>query len=310
MYASVVNHSVNAGGIWVSDNTNLGAASTWTRITPPGRTEGHPGNIKVLDNGTVLCTFNARRNAAGAFTSSSGVFIYNPGLLQWSDKSDTRQFYWTQDVVVDPNDPTQKTWYAGVYNGWGGPPNGLGGLYRTTDGGNSWTRLNTMEGVTSLTFNPQNPDHVFVATETDGLLSCVDINSSSPVFQSVPAYPFRQPHRIFFNPYNANEVWISSFGNGMRVGDMTTTKIFSVGDKKSNLNVFPNPASSNVTVRVPKSALGYRLQILDFAGKEIFSEVNYLLDVKLNSQNWEPGIYFVRVESAEGNYSTTFTKYQ
>jgi hypothetical protein len=33
--------------------------------------------------------------------------------------------YWTKDVVIDPHDATQNTWYAGVWSGWGGPPNGL-----------------------------------------------------------------------------------------------------------------------------------------------------------------------------------------
>jgi len=305
MYASVVNHSANAGGVWVSNDINLGASSTWTRITPPGRTEGHPGNIQVLNNGTLLCTFNGRRNAAGAFTQSSGVFIYNPGLQQWSDKSDARQFYWTHDVVVDPNDLSQNTWYAGVYNGWGGPPNGLGGLYKTTNGGNSWTRLNTMEGVTSLTFNPLNPDQVFIATEADGLLSCNDINSATPTFQSVPGYAFRQPQRIFFNPYNQTEVWVSSFGNGMRIGDMTSTGVFSTNEKNNELIVFPNPASSFITVNVPISAFGHQLQVFDFTGREIFSEMVNSMSVNLNTEYWQRGIYFVRVE----NYTASISRY-
>ena len=305
MYASIVNHGANAGGIWVSHNINLGASSTWTRITPPGRTEGHPGNIQVLNNGTVLCTFNGRRNAAGAFTQSSGVFIYNPGIQQWSDKSDSRQFYWTHDVVVDPNDPTQNTWYAGVYNGWGGPPNGLGGLYKSTNGGNSWTRLDTTEGVTSLTFNPENADHVLIATETEGLLSCDDINSATPTFQSVPGYPFRQPHRIFFNPFNPSEVWVSSFGNGMKVGDMTSTDIFSRPEITGDLQAWPNPASKNVTISFPNAVLNCELNVFDFTGRKIFSEKIKTAQVELNTEVWKQGIYFVRVESAEGNFSTS-----
>ena len=31
-------------------------------------------------------------------------------------------------------------------------------------------------------------------------------------------YPFRQPERIFINPFNTNEVWIASFGDGLAVG--------------------------------------------------------------------------------------------
>jgi photosystem II stability/assembly factor-like uncharacterized protein len=309
MYASVVNHGANAGGIWVSDDINLGASSTWTRITPPGRTEGHPGNIQVLNNGTVLCSFNGRRNASGAFTQSSGVFIYNPGLQQWSDKSDARQFYWTHDVVVDPNDPTQNTWYAGVYNGWGGPPNGLGGLYKTTNAGSSWTRLDTLEGVTSLAFNPQNPNQVFVATETDGLLSSSDINSVTPSFQSVMSYPFRQPQRIFFNPYNSTEVWVSSFGNGMRVGDMTITGFFSDQNKNENLFAWPNPASDHVTVNVPDDAVNTMLKVFDYTGREISSEKISATNVDLNTMTWKRGIYFVRISGSDNDYSTRITIY-
>ena len=44
------------------------------------------------------------------------------------DRSDPRIHYWTNDVVIDPSDPTQNTWYVGVYSGWGGNANDLGGL--------------------------------------------------------------------------------------------------------------------------------------------------------------------------------------
>ena len=29
--------------------------------------------------------------------------------------------------------------------------------------------------------------------------------------------PFRQPERVFFNPFNPNEVWVTSFGGGVMV---------------------------------------------------------------------------------------------
>ena len=31
-------------------------------------------------------------------------------------------YYWTKDIVIDPNDASQNTWYAGVFSGWGGTP--------------------------------------------------------------------------------------------------------------------------------------------------------------------------------------------
>jgi hypothetical protein len=126
--------------------------------------------------------------------------------------------YWTMDLVVDPSDPTQSTWYVGVYSGWGGPPNGLGGLYATTNRGLAWTQLNSDDGVSSCTFNSLNTNELYVTTEGDGLLFSSNIHSASPTLSLVASYPFGQPERVFFNPYNPSQIWVTSFGNGIRIG--------------------------------------------------------------------------------------------
>jgi hypothetical protein len=34
----------------------------------------------------------------------------------------------------------------------------------------------------------------------------------------VESYPFFQPLRVIYNPYNASELFVTSFGNGLHVG--------------------------------------------------------------------------------------------
>ena len=129
LYAATAN-STN-GGIYVSSNIQNGAASTWTneRCASPPRTQGHAFNIKALNDGTLVCTYSGRRaGSPQEFTASSGVFVSTNSGASWLDRSHPNMDYWTQDVVVDTNDTTQSTWYGGVYSGWGGPPNGLGGF--------------------------------------------------------------------------------------------------------------------------------------------------------------------------------------
>ncbi|MBL0084663.1 MAG: hypothetical protein IPP37_20500 [Saprospiraceae bacterium] len=105
-----------------------------------------------------------------------------------------------------------------MFSGWGGAPNGLGGLYKTTNRGTSWVKLtgSLIDRVTSITFNPLQTAEVYLTTEGQGLWKCTNILAASPVFEIVDAYPFQQPERVFFNPYDASEMWVTSFGNGVK----------------------------------------------------------------------------------------------
>jgi hypothetical protein len=171
----------------------------------------------VLNDGTLVVSFSGRRDSTGAFTASSGVFVSVDGGQTWLDRSDAGMQYWTWDVVVDPFDATQNTWYAGVFSGWGGPPNDLGGLYKSSNRGISWTRVLANDGVTSITFNPNDQNEAYMTTETRGLWFSNNI-TATPTFSAVANYPFRQPERVFFNPFNLNEIWVTSFGGGVQVG--------------------------------------------------------------------------------------------
>jgi hypothetical protein len=221
LFASVIATNMSVAGIYVSANIENGAAATWQRLAAPPRTQGHPFNIHPLKDGALVCTYSGRR--AGdpqEFMASSGVFYSTNAGASWIDRSDATMDYWTMDLVVDPNDTAQNTWYVGVYSGWGGPPNGLGGLYKTTNRGLTWANLNNNDGnsFSSCTFNPLNSNELYMTTETEGLWFSSNINAASPTLTQVAGYPFGQPERVFFNPYNSSEIWVTSFGNGIRVG--------------------------------------------------------------------------------------------
>ena len=240
MYASVIHYSggTGQGGIWRTNDLNNLGTSVWAKLSNPPRTQGHPASIIVLNDGKVVCTFSGRRTSAGAFTASSGVFIYDPVGDAWTDVSHAGMQYWTKDIVIDPSDPTQNTWYVCVFSGWGGAPNGLGGLYKTTNRGGSWTKLTgtQFDRVTSITFNPSLLTQAYLTTETQGLWISSNMNAATPSWTLVSSYPFRQPERVFFNPFNTNEVWVTSFGNGLKVGLQSTTlplKLISFSGNRS-----------------------------------------------------------------------------
>ncbi len=306
LYAAVVNHTSNLGGIWVSNNINLGASSTWTQLSAPPRTEGHPYSILVLNDGTLVCTYSGRRNSSGTFTASSGIYTYNTGTSTWTDKSDNGMFYWTKDVVIDSNDVTQNTWYVGVFSGWGGAPNGLGGLYKTTNRGTTWTKIATQDRVTSCTFNPANANQVFLTTEYEGLWMSTDINSATPSFQLVNSYPFKQPERVFFNPYDANEMWVTSFGNGMKVGTIVPNGVSFAEVNNGAIHLYPNPGKEFAVCSLQFARdTKVELTVTDISGRVLFNEqmetVNRKLETTLDMRKFSKGIYFVNVKTNESS---------
>jgi photosystem II stability/assembly factor-like uncharacterized protein len=288
-YASVIHYSggTGVGGVYVTNDLNNLASSTWTLLPNPPRTEKHPASLVVLNDGKLVATYSGRRTSAGAFTASSGVFIYDPVSNTWSDVSHTGMYYWTKDVVIDPNDPLQNTWYVNVFSGWGGPPNGLGGIYKTTNRGTSWTKLTgtTIDRVTSCTFNPYNPNQIYITTEGQGLWISHNINSATPTFSMVPSYPFQQPERVFFNPYVAGEIWVTSFGNGMKTGTVTVTGAIEFKNEERSSFVYPNPASNQISFKTElKQGDKMHYEILDISGKIIFSgELKYETELNINS---------------------------
>ncbi|MCX6182137.1 MAG: T9SS type A sorting domain-containing protein [Bacteroidetes bacterium] len=311
MYASVVHYGAGAGvgGIYVCNNIQNGASSTWIKLSNPPRTQGHPASIVVLNDGKVLCTYSGRRSTS--FTNSSGVFIYDPIGAQWSDVSDPGMYYWTKDVVVDPFDVTQNTWYVSVFSGWGGAPNGLGGLYRTSDRGLHWSKISDLDRVTSCTFNPKNKNDVFLTTEATGLWYSSNINAVTPVFTEVDDYPFQQPERVFFNPYNENEVWVTSFGNGMRMGLISTTGI-QFENLEDQISLFPNPASEQLFISLPKEVSGeVSISIIDICGRTIRTTSEHRFtneNISLNVQDLSAGLYVVKVNNNQHSSSLLFQK--
>jgi len=298
-YASVIHYSngTGIGGVYRCDNLQNGATSTWTLLPDPPRTQKHPAAIVVLNDGTVVCTFSGRRNSSG-FTNSSGVFTYNPTNGAWADVSHPGMYYWTKDIVVDPGDPTQNTWYTAVFSGWGGAPNGLGGLYRTTNRGQSWAKLtgSQFDRVTSLTFNPNNAKQVYLTTEQQGLWISNDVSLANPVFSQVGSYDFRQPERVFFNPYDASKIWVSSFGHGMKVGSLGATPVQNPEVLKA-LDIYPNPAKTEVFVTADKPG---EAQLYDLNGRlrstfSIKAGINVL-----NLRGLEAGNYLMKSEGKVG----------
>lgn len=296
LYASVVNSA--SGGIYKTTNLNANAASTWNITATPPRTEGHPYNVRVLNDGTLVSSWSGRRDN-NAFTQSSGVYSSGNGGTSWQDVSDPGMHYWTKDLIIDPHDAAQNTWYAAVHSGWGGPANNLGGLYKTTNRGSSWTRVFDSYRVESATIHPLNGNEMYVTTESDGLWYSSNLNTATPVFSNLEEYPFQHPTRVFFNPYNEHDIWTTTFGNGLRLGVDGSVSNGLAEETAQTVRIYPNPADQELTV-VAKSAIS-SWELTDLSGKKVLEGKAQSVQVTITTQVLKAGSYLLKTTDARGN---------
>jgi photosystem II stability/assembly factor-like uncharacterized protein len=209
LYASVVNSTV--GGIYRLDLAHLDQPATL--LPAPPRTKGHPFSLHVLHDGSLVASFSGHQDGnTRVFADRSGVFLLPPGATAWEDRSAPEMHYWTKDLVVDPRN--EDRWYVGVFSHDARP---FGGLYRSADRGLTWQRIANNYRVESCAIDPRNPRRMYMTTQGEGLWLSENLDDDLPVFHQVREYPFQQPTRVFWNPFDPHEVWTLSYGGGMHV---------------------------------------------------------------------------------------------
>ncbi|RMG78773.1 MAG: hypothetical protein D6714_17470 [Bacteroidetes bacterium] len=295
LYASVV-HSTE-GGIFVTHDLNNGANSNWTRLPAPPRTEGHPFNILVLEDGRLLTTWSGRLDDDGSFTLSSGVFISDDGGQNWADRSHPDMQRWTKDLFVDPQNPD--TWLVGVFSHWGAWPNEVGGVYRTFDAGQTWSLLGDFYRVESCRLIGER---LFVCTETEGLWFSENPFDPAPQFRLIESFPFGHPTRVFPDQLSpdALSVYVTSFGTGTWRGNLIINSTTQTNSAPT-LNLFPNPAKGQLWVDLPASGVPTRFEWYDLGGhlKKWTSLVSPGAPLKLDIATLRPGVYILLTQMGE-----------
>ena len=195
--------------------------STWTKVSNPARTQGHPFTIGVLnDAGFIIASYSARKNASGNLTESSGVFSSDDFGITWKDLSIPEMRRFTKDVSWNPESPA--IIYAAVQGGESsdGQNAGVGGLYRSPDSGKTWRRVFVNEGCQSATVSPRHQSLVYVTTAADGLHATSNAAAPAPNYAKLTSFPFARAKRVFFDPTasSTGKIWVTTQGGGVFQG--------------------------------------------------------------------------------------------
>jgi photosystem II stability/assembly factor-like uncharacterized protein len=147
-----------AGGVWKTINSG----ATWTPIFDSQAMSSIGAIAVAASNHQVIYVGSGEGALRGNITWGDGVYKSSDGGKTWAHigLKDTRQI---GAVIVDPNNPDIAL-VAAIGHAFG--PNSERGVFRTTDGGKTWTRTlfkDDKTGAIDVVFDPHDAKIVYAA---------------------------------------------------------------------------------------------------------------------------------------------------
>ena len=229
LYASIFGEN-EAAGVYISTNSG----KTWKQ------TPGQPGVLPNRHLGRLALhpkTGDLYSLVTGLRAPSPDYF--NPeggGLWRSSDQGATWRHLtkgsllcrWATAFAFDPKN--EKAIYVTAATPQGGV--GVGGVYKTVDGGTTWFQILDDKGALRLVPNgapydhfmavavhPDNPKLVFCGSTLKGLF--ISLDGGAPLsWRWCEDFPFASIQNISFDPRDSDIIYISSMGAGVWAGSV------------------------------------------------------------------------------------------
>ena len=114
-----------------------------------------------------------------------------------------------------------------------------------------------------------------------------------------------------FTTLGTNDYYCGIHGAGSMSGTITVVADGSLSvpafkDSMEAINIYPNPASSNLNIDVPSQLkTGLTIEVYDVLGKKLLQKSISKLTTNISISQWNTGVYLMKISSADKGISIT-----
>ena len=82
----------------------------------------------------------------------------------------------------------------------------------------------------------------------------------------------------------------------------------SFEDPTDEFTITPNPAKSQLNIKLPNADEDLKIEVFDVLGKRVYKGLITQLESSINVTNWKSGVYLVRVSNEKITQTKRFIK--
>ena len=207
LYAAVFDHGVykstDGGASWAKMSQGLGALENMRLY-----------RVILHNDGTLFALITAKREGRTYLPQGVGLYRSRDGAQTWECITTSVDLLWPKDFAVDPRSSDT------IFLGAADARDDRGGLYRTTDGGTTWTRVARVgSGHFGAAFHPQRPNWVYMTLceGAPGVSLWLSTNNGE-TWKAFETFPFSNAQRVEFDPADPDTIYVTTFGASIMRG--------------------------------------------------------------------------------------------